>query len=130
MTALTLEERRGRALLLTGFAVALFGDICITSALIVPRVGFGPMTIASVIRWLFTAALLFAIWRGHRWARWLIVGLFTVGFLLVVRAILRVSHPLLVAVAVHLGLTVVLLAFPSSVSAFIRYQRLRYSGGT
>jgi len=129
MPPITPEAQRGRLFLLIAFAVTLFGDLCII-ALKISRVGFTPASVGSVLRWFITAALFYAIWRGHRWVRWLVVGLLGLGLLLTVPAMLRTLHPLVIGVVLQFRITVALLAFPRSVSAFIDYQSVRYKGDT
>ena len=126
---MTPEEQRGRLLLLIAFAVTLLGDFCVI-ALKISRVGFGPESVGSVFRWFITAALFYAVWRGHRWVRWLMVGLLGLGLLLTVPLMLRTLHPIFIGIVIQFSITVALLAFPRSVSAFIDYQKVRYNGDT
>jgi hypothetical protein len=125
MPSITPEAQRGRLLLLIAFATTLLGDLCIIT-LKISRIGFPP-SIGSVLRWFITAALFYAIWRGHSGVRWLMVGLLGLGLLLSIPAILRSLHPLQIGVAFQVSFTAALLAFPPSVSAFMDYQRGKYS---
>jgi len=120
------ELRRGKLLLLIAFAVSLLGDL-LTIVVKILRVGLTPGSFGSVLRWLITAALLYAIWRGHRWARWLMVGLLGLGLVLIGPVALVSMHPLAIAVALQFIIALGLLAFSPSVSAFIDYQRALYS---
>ena len=128
LSPMTPEAKRGRLLLLIAIAVTLFGDGLVI-LLKMSRVGLVASG-GSVIRWFITAALFYAVWRGHRWVRWLMVGLLGLGLLLTVPAMLRSLHPLLIAVVFQISITVALLAIPPSVSAFIDYQRERYNENT
>jgi len=74
--------------------------------------------------------LFYAVWQGHRWARWLMVGLLSLGLLLVIPPMLRTLHPLLIGVALQFAAAVSLLAFPPSVSAFLTFQRRRRNENT
>jgi hypothetical protein len=129
MSPITPEAQRGRLLLLIAFTITLLGDVCII-ALKISRVGFTSAAVGSVFRWFITAALFYAIWRGHRWVRWLMVGLMGLGLLLSIPVMLRTIHPIAIGVVLQFGITVALLAFPRSVSVFIDHQRIRYGGNT
>lgn len=77
----------------------------------------------SVLSWLVEAGLYYAVWRGQRWARWLLVFLMglspVVGFYF-----LRVSPTLPIVVYLLYPLLVAaMLALPPSVSAFLNFQR-------
>ena len=120
------ELRRGQCLLLIAFGVSLLGDL-LTIIVKILRVGFTPGSFGSVMRLLITAALFYAIWRGQRWARWLIVGLLGLGLVMILPVVLQSMHPLVIAVALQLIIALGLLAFSPSVSAFINYQRALYS---
>jgi hypothetical protein len=116
-------EKRGRVLVAAIIAITLISDAVVISLAIadwgIARSG------SSLIRWFITAALLCAVWKGHAWARWLTVTLFALGFLLVAYTAIRSFHPLLAILAVQFGATVGLLAFSSSVSSFMAFQRAR-----
>ena len=85
---MTLPSTVGREVQCGGWLLAiaigntLFGD-AVVILLKISRSGLA-VSEGSVVRWLSTAALLYAVWRGHRWARWLMVGLLGLGFLLIV----------------------------------------------
>jgi hypothetical protein len=125
MPILTEELMFGRRLLLTAFAVTLFGDLCVI-LLTLLQIGLASVSIASIFRWFITAALFYAIWRGHSWVRWLMVVLCGLALLLIIPAMMRSLNPLLIGVALQFSITLALLAFPRSVSAFIDYQRQKY----
>ena len=122
---ITPEAKRGKVFLIIAFAVTLFGDFCVVLLKIL-HIGLVPSSVGSILRWFITTALFYAIWRGHRWVRWLMVGLLGLGLLLTVPAMLRTFDPLLIGIVLQFGITVALLAFPPSVSAFMEYQRARY----
>ena len=123
---MTPEEQRGRLLLLIAFAVTLVGDLCLIT-LKISVLGFRPSSIGSVLRLFVTAALFYAVWRGHRWVRWLMVGLLGLGLLLAVSDMLRTWQPLMIGLVIQFSITLALLVFPRSVSAFINYQRATYN---
>ncbi len=119
------EVRRGRTLLLIAFAVTLLGDMCVIT-LKIARLGIVPASIGSVFSWFITVGLFYAIWRGHRWVRWLMVGLFGWGLLLLLPRLISSLHPLAIGIALQFSITIALLVFSPSVSAFIDYQRSKY----
>jgi len=127
-SGISTEAQRGRWLLATAIAVTLFGD-AIVILLKISKSGLGASG-GSAVRWFVTAALFYAVWRGQQWARWLMVGLLGLGLLLTAPGMLRSMHPLLIGVVLQLGITLALLAFPPSVSAFISHQRRRYEGNS
>ncbi|HSY43004.1 MAG TPA: hypothetical protein VK811_03780 [Candidatus Acidoferrum sp.] len=129
MPPLTEELKQGRRLLLIAFAVALFGDLFVILRFAF-LMGFIPDSVASISRWLITAALFYAIWRGHNWVRWLVVVLYGAGLLLIIVPMMRSLQPILIFVALQFCITIALLVFPPSVSAFIQYQRQRYKKNT
>jgi len=126
-TAATPAARLGQILVIVAIAITLLGDLVVIS-LTIPGAPSSKV-VTSVIRWLLTAALFYAIWRGHTWARWLTVGLLSVGLLMVTPGAYRTLHPLLIGVMLQFAIAVGLLAFPPSVGAFLALQRERYGGG-
>jgi hypothetical protein len=126
MLTLTPKQSRGRVLLLIAIGVTLFGDACFI-LLKLSRFGLVPESIGSAMRWFITAALFYAVWRGHHWVRWLMVGLMALGLFLTVPAMLRTLNPLFICLALQFSIALSLLAFPPSVSAFIDHQREQHS---
>ena len=127
-TPTAAEARSGRLMVIVAIAITLPGDlvvISLTSPSAPPS-----KTAGSVVRWLVTAALFYAIWRGQAWARWLTIGLLSLGLLLVIPGAFRTLHPMLIGVMLQFAIAIGLLAFPPSVSAFLRAQRERYASGT
>src|SRR5690348_1373052 len=119
--------RSGRLMVLIAIAITLFGDLVVI-LLTVPHYP-PPKAIGSVGRWFVTAALFYAVWRGRVWARWLTVGLLSLGLLLAIPPTLRTMHPFLIGISLQFAIAVSLLAFPPSVSAFLEFQRARNGGG-
>ena len=115
-------EERGRWLLAAIIGVTLTSD-AVVIFLTVARRGLLASG-GSLPRWFITAALRYAVWRGYRWARWLTVVLLGTACLLVVSAVLRSAHPLLVGMAIQFGVTAGLLALSRSISAFLAFQRI------
>ena len=117
------EAQRGRWLLAVAIAVTLLGD-AIVILLTISRSGFLE-SLTSITRWLITAALFYAVWVGQRWARWLMFGLLGLGLSLIVPAVVRSPHPLLIGLVFQFGLALVIMGLLPSVSAFLDYQRTR-----
>jgi len=113
---------------LIAIAVTLLGDLAVIS-LKISQFGLA-VSGGSLFRWFSTIALFYAVWRGYRWARWLIVGLLGLGLLFVVPLMLQSFNLLTAGVALQFVIAIVLLAIPRSVSAFIGYQRARYGENT
>jgi hypothetical protein len=120
------EAQRGRCLLAIAIVITLIGDLAIVLLKIL-RLGV-QVSAGSAARWIITAALLYAVWVGLRWARWLMVTLLGLGLVMVVPVMLSSLDPLAVGIALQFAVAAALLAFPRSVSRFLEYQRHRYSG--
>lgn len=121
-----VEARSGRLMILVAAAITLLGDffvIVLTIAHLPP-----PRAVGSIIRWFLTAALFYAIWRGHVWARWLTVGLLGLALIIAVPVTVRTMHPFLMGIALQFAIATCLLAFPPSVSAFLKFQRAQRIG--
>jgi hypothetical protein len=123
MTPVPDQVLRGRRLVISATFFILFGDGAVI-LITMPDSEFRVL-VASVLRWLITAGLLFAIWRGQRWARWLVVTLLAVGLGSFVPASIQNPNPLLIGLIVQFGFALVLLASPPSVTAFQAFQRGR-----
>jgi hypothetical protein len=81
--------------------------------------------IAATIRSTLTVVLFVAIWKGHSWARWLMVTLCSIGLVFGIFAAVATPHPLTIAIAVQFLITVSLLTFPPGVRRFQTDQRER-----
>ena len=121
---LSPKQRRGRLLLVVTIAITLLIDGLIVF-LKISKVGFAP-SVGSIMRWFVTAALFSAVWRGQSWARWLLVGLCGLGLALSFPSTFQTLHPLRVVIVIQLSITVIVLAFLKSVSAFLEFQRISY----
>ena len=122
--AMTAQERLGGWLVAAAIALTLCGD----GLVITLKVMHSGMSASgsSFDRWFLTAALLYAVWQGQRWARWLTVALMGFALLILFPAVLQGGmSPLLFAVAVQIAAVFTILAFPPSVSAFLQVQASR-----
>jgi hypothetical protein len=115
------EVLRGRRFLISAIFFILFAD-GITIVAKMPQSGFQTFAV-GVLRWLIAAGLLFAMWRGHRWARWLMVVLLIFGLASFLPSALQSPNPLFIGVMVQFAWALVLLSVPASVSAFQAFQR-------
>jgi hypothetical protein len=124
----TRAVHTGRLMVLVAMVVTLGSDLIVSliGSFYLPRV----VIIGSVIRWLLTAALFYAIWHGRAWARWLTVALLGLGLILVLPEAVSTHHLLLVGVALQFIISVALLTVPRSVGAFLTSQRERYTLST
>ena len=114
-TTMSSQIHTGRLLVITAIAVSLCGN---AAADLFSR-HFSP------VAWLLTIGLFYALWRGQRWARWLMVGLLGSATLFAVWTLLSVPSLFLVFMAVQFVLVGSLLAFSTDVSAFLNFQRTR-----
>jgi hypothetical protein len=122
-STMAAQQRRGRAILLAIFLVLLGGDLLIT-ALEATAKGFdnaGP----SVVRILLTLVLMYLVWTGRGWARWLMVCLLFVAALALLSMLLAHPNPLLLALLIGVVLAALLIGFSPSVRSFLVLQRER-----
>ena len=80
-------------------------------------------TYTSWVRVCLSIALMYAIWIGQSWARWLFVALIYAAALLVLFAVISHPHFLLFALFFVFALTGSLVAFYRSIGAFLQFQR-------
>ena len=127
-TTMSPELWRGRLLVLLAATVTILGDIVVT---VVTTPHPSPSKIVVfIVRFFITLALFHAVWRGLRWARWLVVALLALGLCFLFPVLLRTMHPLVIGVALQFAVAVGLLALPPSVSAFLAKQRSLYHENT
>jgi phosphatidylserine synthase len=123
MTTSPSNVRRGQLFVILAAAITLLGDAAVI--LMTASQTGGGLPIAGIARWLLTVALFVLIWKGHRWALWLIVCLLIAATALVVPVALRTMHPVFIAVIAQFVVTLILLLAPNSVSAFQESQRAK-----
>jgi hypothetical protein len=122
--ALTSEQKSGRVILVLSFSLWLIAAI-VVSGLIAVRFGATlPFTICCV-RIAIVLGLFYAVWRGQSWARWLTVGLFTLGSLKSLFDILAQPSLLLILTSFACLAVVASLAFTKNVGSFLLYQQTR-----
>lgn len=120
---MTPEQKRGHKLLI-GIVILTFGSDLFIGALTMFQNGV-PGAVGTLVRWLLTAGLLYALWKGHGWARWLMVGLCSATFLMMTMAALQNPQPFYIIFDACLAVITGLLMASKSISEFLRFQRLR-----
>jgi hypothetical protein len=120
-SSLTPEQRRGRTLVLGIF----IGMVALDFGLIVLKAWRREFeeVFSSSVRLGLTIGLMYAVWIGQRWARWLMVGLAYVASALFL--VMVVAHPHLLPFAMFGVFAAMgsLIGFPKSVSSFLTFQR-------
>ena len=119
------NERRGKSLVLFAIvSLALLSGAFVAFQL----VALGPRDVLrSAVRFALTVALGVAVFRGHRWARGVLIVLCLAGCALAARFIWAQSMPkialyLIGAQGAFYGAVGLLLWFSPSVKAFVDYQ--------
>ena len=77
----------------------------------------------SCVRVFLSVALMYAVWRGQRWARWLFVALMYAASVLVLVVVVSRPHPLLIAMLIMFAVTGSLIGFYRGVTSFLQFQR-------
>ena len=115
----------GRCLVLTTIIITLLGNLVFA---VLPAVSDSiPFFAGTILGFCAIAALLYAMWRGRSWARWLLVAIYVVGFALRLTLIFRSPHVLDIARATQQFIAALLLAVPPSVGEFLATQRNPHS---
>jgi hypothetical protein len=79
----------------------------------------------AIPRWFLTATLLYLLWRGYQWARWVFIILCSAGFLMLTMALLQTPYVFFIGIDVVLAIIIGLLAASPSILSFLAYQRSR-----
>lgn len=126
--SMTRQQRIGRDLLLASFAFVALLEI----VLLVAYIQAGRLNGGQVSRSIFTIALLWLVWVGVGWARWLMVVLWfiagSIGVFLGVFDETLVGRTAIQALVIGLGFAFITWALVSAsppVGAFLEYQRDR-----
>ncbi len=88
------------------------------------RQGLGG-ALPSCVRICLTVALMYAIWIGQRWARWLFVALMYAASLLILVALISRPHAVLFAMLLVFIVAGSLVGFYSGINSFLCFQRER-----
>jgi len=89
----------------------------------------GRMDLASykflrgIFRFIFTGLLLFFLYKGHRWAKWLSVALFGLGGLASLVSLVSSFNLILLIMGSVYAFFCISLIVSGSVNNFLRYQR-------
>jgi uncharacterized membrane protein HdeD (DUF308 family) len=112
---------RGRRIVLAIIVITLLGGLFFV---VLPAASESiPFFTGTILGLCTVAALLYAMWRGQRWARWFLVASYVVGLALRLPLILRSPHVLDIARATQQFVAALLLAAPPSVGVFLAAQR-------
>ena len=84
----------------------------------------------QIIRFILTCILCLYIYKGHSWAKWVSVVLFTIAFLVGFYNLISANeNPMVIAVSsfyiIMYGLALVLLLVPKSVKEFLEHQKMQ-----
>jgi hypothetical protein len=102
---------------------AAFLASVVTSEVYSLAIDDGKISASTCTRFAVEAGLLFAMWRGLRWARWSLVGYFAVVATLALYALTREFTPALVALATYYVTWAVTLTGSRNLGAFQRCRR-------
>ena len=86
------------------------------------KVNSGGISVEDIVRLVLTAALLYCVWLGMRWAKWLAVFLSTIGGLLFIALGATIS-PLVLGMGFILLAIAISLGFIPVVQEFLAFQR-------
>jgi uncharacterized membrane protein HdeD (DUF308 family) len=119
------QVNRGRCLVLATIAITLLGGLVFG---ILPALDKSiPFLTGAVLAFCGVKALLYAMWRGQRWARWFLVAIYVVGLAYRLALIVRAPQVLDIARATQQFVATLLLAAPPSVGVFLAAQHNRQS---
>ncbi len=117
-------QKRGKIIILCIFIALLSLDLTLIAYEAIQK-GFGD-TLSSIGRICFSFGIMYAVWIGQRWARWLFVILMFLASGLIVFAIIRMGpHALLVGLCSLMLASACMIAFSGSVSSFLLFQQTR-----
>lgn len=90
-----------------------------------------PALYATLVRSALEASLMALTYRGHNWARWVMIVLFGIGCALLLWAIVRTGSPLLAAAELLYLMALYALLWSPGVKEFLAAQRtaLKKGGG-
>jgi hypothetical protein len=114
-------QDRGRWIVIAIICITLVGH---TVFVILPAAQTGGQGLPGLfIGYGLLAGLLFALWRGYGWARWLLFGLSVIGSLWIVRLAFESPSAFLISRAIHLTIVALLLSAAPSIASFLAAQR-------
>jgi hypothetical protein len=117
---MTLVDR-GRYLVCAVVVITVMGNLFFV---VIPAASdSAPSFVGTILGFCAVAALLYAMWCGRPWARWLLIGIYVVGLAFRVTLIFRSPQILDIARASQQLVAFLLLATPPSVLAFLAAQR-------
>ena len=119
------EINRGRCLVQAIIAITLLGGLVFG---VLPALNESiPFLTGAVLAFCGVTALLYAMWRGQRWARWSLLAIYVVGLAYRLALIVRAPYLLDIARATQQFVAALLLTAPPSVGVFLAAQRNQQS---
>ena len=122
---------KGKRILIIMITILLLFDISTTvvTSYLYARYGYSTQAlsgiITGIIRFAITALILFFLYRGHKWAKWLIVILMFFAGIFSVLALSSVLAKVLGLLFVAFGITLIA---SRSINEFLKYQRNKKDG--
>lgn len=120
-SALTQEQQKGRKILLLFFVGYVVMELTLI-ALLARGQAFAEV-FSSLIRFALSSALLYAVWIGQRWARWLLVIVAFVGAVLCLFVIIARPGVIFFGACAFFTLMGANLEFSENVKSFLTFQR-------
>lgn len=124
---------KGRKMVISLITIALLIDIItiVSSSLIYVTIDRMDLTYSQLLRGTFrllvSGIIFFFLYKGHRWAKWLIVVLFIVsGLLTFLSLILFINLLILVLGIIHIFLGIMLI-LSKNINYFLKYQKGIYN---
>jgi uncharacterized protein (DUF983 family) len=114
-------QDRGRWIVIAIICIILVGHTVFVVLPAAQTAGQG--LLGSLLGYGLLAGLLFALWRGYGWARWLLFGLCVIGSLLILRLTFESPSAFVVWRAIHLIIVALLLAVTPGVASFLASQQ-------
>lgn len=123
---------RGKKLVIAQIVIILLIDIVVTVWLSSLYIISGRMDLASsriwqgFIRFLLTGSVLYFMYKGHRWAKWLLAVLLILGGLSGLASLTSGFNLTLIAMSLVYGCIGIMMIFSKSINTFYLYQRGLY----
>jgi hypothetical protein len=118
-----MKNKTGKRLLLSTFCILLISDIAVAG--LNAYVNGIREIFSAAIRITLTAALMYAIWRGQTWAKWLFAILLAISLLAFGPLAFSSRNPLLIMLMALFTFTIYALIFDRSVKEFLTNKKVR-----
>jgi hypothetical protein len=128
MKYMTDRERTGKIILTTFLGLCLLSDVIIAALSIFK---FGPFALfKGIVRLSLTGGLFYAVYAGHKWARWLTVTLYSIACIMTAMVLIRTPHLLFVILLILFGGVLCMLTFIPQTVEFLKHQNKRLTEQT